>query len=246
MDEKLEQVLHKIKLLCEQNPEFKDKLISELKINVTQIEKKIEPDNEGFASIMRLQHERCNRKARYYYRDIKDESLRKELVNDYAKMLWYKSIFEVGKYFVHVNYQLENMLNYYLSHTNFHSKIEADPKKYLKTLVFNPKYKVDIDVYSYSFNKNDGSPLEVSKIQSLWAKILYWIVDTSQLDLLESNKSNFNAIISIRNEENHANSEFKKNSVSYWQSQEDGLGFAFIEAIIKYVRNSISKLDDEQ
>ena len=32
MDEKLEQVLHKVELLCEQNPEFADKLRGKLSI----------------------------------------------------------------------------------------------------------------------------------------------------------------------------------------------------------------------
>lgn len=243
MDEKLEHILQQVKLLCEQNPEFKEELVKAFQLGIPKIETKVEMSGDGFASAMRLQHERCRKKARYYYRDIKDAALRKDLVNDYAQMLWYKSIFEVGKYFVHVNYQVENMLNYYLAHTDFHKKVENNPKMYLRTLNITSGYKVDIDVYSYSFNKNDGKPLDVSKIRSLWAKILFWAIDTKELDVLEKNSSNFNAIISIRNEENHANSESKNKAIDYWQNLEDGLAFAFIEAIIKQIRNSVIRLE---
>ncbi|MGM9811012.1 MAG: hypothetical protein ACI30J_09135 [Paludibacteraceae bacterium] len=247
MDTKLEHILQKVLLLCAQNAEFANALREKLdgtiianhpnRCNVVPVEQ------ENFASIMRLQHENCRKKARKYYQKIKNPQLRKDLVNDYAQMLWYKSIFDIGKYFVYVNYQVENMLNYYLTLSDFHNKVAAQPRLYNTKLEFSKDYTVSIDVYSYAFDRYNGNaPLPPSKMKSLWAKILFWAVDTNQLDMLQQQKNNFNAIITIRNEESHAN-YMSKSSTKYWQNQEDGLGIAFIEAIIKQIRNTIINLE---
>ena len=209
MDDKLQQVLHKVELLCEQNPEF-DAALRE-KLGVAQIVNDevnvVNSESDSFSSAMRLQHQRCRSKARSYYAKIADEQLRQNLINDHAKMLWYKSIFEVGQYFVHVNYQAENMLNYYLSHTDFHKKVAAEPIKYCKKIEINPKYTISIDAYTYAFDKNKGnSPIDPPRINSLWVKFLYWAIDTDQEDILERFKTYLNAIVSVRNEVNHANS----------------------------------------
>ena len=243
MDEKLTHVLHQVELLCEQNLEFADALREQLKI-VSPAEPNVgAPSQDSFASAMRHQHEQCRKRARYYYREIKDKSLRKDLINDHAKMLWYKSIFEIGQYFVLVNYQVENMLNFYLDKTDFHAKIAANPTDYCLTLEINSKYSVSIDAYSYAFDKNNGnSPIEPSRINSLWVKLLYWALDTGQNDILEKYKTYFNAIISVRNEVNHANYASQKLALKYWQNQEDGMQFAFVEAVIKQIRKSIVSL----
>lgn len=245
MDDKVKEVLRKVELLCEQNPEF-DAALRE-KLGVTQIVDNevnvVSSESDSFSSAMRLQHQRCRSKSRYYYRDITDDSLRKDLINYYAKMLWYKSIFEVGPYFVHVNYQVENMLNHYLSHTDFHKKVAAEPIKYCKKIEINPQYTISIDAYSYAFDKNKGnSPVDPSRINSLWVKLLYWAVDTEQVEIMEKYKTYLNAIVSVRNEVNHANSASQKKSLKYWQDQEDGMQLAFVEAVIKQIRNSIVAL----
>lgn len=241
MDDKLLQVLHKVEQLCEQNVEFAAALKESLSVAPT------EPSaDSGFSSAMRLQHQRCRKKARSYYEKVEDEQLRQNLINDHAKMLWYKSIFEVGQYFVHVNYQVENMLNYYLAHTGFHDKVAAAPTRYCKKLEITPKYVISIDVYSYAFDKNKGnSPVDPARINSLWAKLLYWAVDTEQEEILEKFKTYLNAIVSVRNEVNHANSSSQKQSLKYWQDQEDGMQLAFVEAVIKQIRKSIIELKSE-
>lgn len=242
MDEKLKQVLHKIELLCDQNPEFKRELIKKVGAKEYMLSE-IAPEADNFASIMRLQHEKCRKKARNYYKGISDKALQIDLVNDYSQMLWYKSIFEIGKYFVYVNYQVENMLNYYLAHTDFHNKVATNPLSYYYELSITAKYVVKIDVYSFAFDRYNGNvPLPPNKIKSLWAKILYWAIDTNQMEMLEQQKSNFNSIITIRNGESHADSTSTNHSLQYWQNQEDSLPLGFIEKIIKQVRNSVENL----
>lgn len=249
MDTKLEHILQKVLLLCAQNAEFanalREKLDGTIIANHPNRSNVVHVEQENFASIMRLQHENCRKKARKYYQKIKNPQLRKDLVNDYAQMLWYKSIFDVGKYFVYVNYQVENMLNYYLALSDFHNKVAAQARLYNTKLEFSKDYTVPIDVYSYAFDRNNGAPQPPSKMNSLWAKILFWAVDTNQLDMLQQQKKNFYAIIKIRNEENHANYMSKSNT-KYWQEKEDEQALSFIENIIKNIRNTIINLESSK
>ena len=79
MDDKLLQVLHKVEQLCEQNVEFATALKESLSVAPT------EPNaDSGFSSAMRLQHQRCRKKARAYYEKIADDQLRQNLINDHA------------------------------------------------------------------------------------------------------------------------------------------------------------------
>lgn len=192
--------------------------------------------------LIRLNHNKNKAKARYYYRNIVEQKLKRQLVNDHALMIWYKSIYEIDQYFVHVNYQLENMLNYYLEHTDFHNKVNQFPREYCNTISISEGYKLDIDVSSYSFDKNKGNPIKVNLIKSLWAKILYWAIDTNNMDFLKKQAGNFAAIINIRNEYSHSYYDRKKSASKYWKTQEDDMSFAFIGAILKVVRNSIVEL----
>ena len=241
MDEKLTQVLHKVELLCEQNPEFATELRKKLGIaSVAEISNESTTFNpDSFASAMRLQHKRCRSKARNFYDSIVDVDLYHDLVNDYANMLWYKSMFEVGKYFVHVNYQIENMLNYYLDHSNFHKKVVANAPLYKYELKFSSNYTVSIDVFARAFDKNNNYlPIKPAKIDSLWAKLLFWAIDTKQKDIIEQKKTYFNAIISVRNETNHANYASEKKQLNYWKNQ-DSLQFGYVEDLIRKIRDSI-------
>ena len=198
-------------------------------------------DNDSFNTLLSLQHSKIRRKARAYYKEIKDAKLRNQLVNDHAMMIWYKSIYEVEKYFVHVNYQIENMLNYYLAHTDFYSKVQASPTSYNKVISISTNYKIEIDVYSYAF-KNNGTPISIEKISSLWAKLLYWAVNSENFDFLTNQAGNLNAIISIRNQTNHSYYGRQNNAATYWKDQEDDMNYAFIGGIVKHVRNTIKKL----
>ena len=197
-------------------------------------------DKDSFNTLLSLQHSKIRRKARAYYKEIKDVKLREQLVNDHAMMIWYKSIYDVEKYFVHVNYQIENMLNYYLAHTDFHSKVQASPTSYDKEIQVVKKTK-NIKVYSYAFT-DKGFPISIEKIPSLWAKLLYWAIDTNNLQFLCDHSGNFNAIIDIRNQTNHSYYGREIYSAKYWKDQEDDMNYAFIGGIVKHIRNTIKIL----
>ena len=230
MDEKLEQVLHQVERLCEQDSEFKEALKEKL--------------GASLSSAIRLQHERCMIKARDYYMRISDLELRGDLVKNYAKMLWYKSIFEIGQYFVQVNYQVENMMNFYLRNTDFHNKVKNMPARYCTTVEFSPQYSITIDALSYAYDKNQNL-VAPEKIASLWVKIYYWAIETNQKEFFEKNRQNFNNIISIRNEMNHANSSSPKSSLMYWLKHEDNFKYGYVERIIEQMRESIILLQKE-
>lgn len=195
-------------------------------------------------AFVRLQRNNAKKKARQYYKDIKHNALRRELVNDHALMLWYKSINELEHFFVYTNYQIENMLNYYISKTNAYDKILQEPRSYHKVIrASTSEYKIDIDCFIYFFNKNDNSPNPPTKINSLWAKLLYWdLTFQGNIDFISKQFSNLSAIINIRNESNHANYERNNSACSYWYSLDDDSQLAFVQLILKTIRNSIKNL----
>ena len=169
-------------------------------------------------------------------------TLRNQLVDDHAMMLWYKSIGELESFFVHVNYQIENMLNFYLDNSDCYNLIKSTPSTYCQTFTntgyTNKSFNLVIDCQSYFFDKN-SDPIPISKIKSLWAKILFWAIDHNQLAFVQQQFGNFSAIINIRNEANHSNYGRTNNSSKYWYAQEDDIALAFIGGIIRTVRNSI-------
>ena len=240
--EHLEKLLQFLDSLMKEpgNEWFVDELSKKIIKQHSNVESNI--DKDSFNTLLSLHHSKIRRKARAYYKDIKDVKLRNQLVNDHAMMIWYKSIYEVEKYFVHVNYQIENMLNYYLAHTDFHSKVQASPRSYNKVISISTNYKIEIDVYSYAFSKNNGPSISIEKILSLWAKLLYWAIDTNNFQFLCDQAGNFNAIINIRNQTNHSYYGRQINSAKYWKDQEDDMNYAFIGGIVKHIRNSIKKL----
>ena len=198
-----------------------------------------EVDGISDSAFVRLQRKVLRQKSRLYYKDIKDAQLKKELIDAHSQMLWYKTINELEKYFVYVNYQIENMLNYYIKNNDAFKKIRLDERKYCKTIFSSQKYTLTIDCSTYFFNKNNQQPNKISKIASLWAKLLFWSIDSGEPDFTEKQYNNLSAIIDIRNEQNHADYERNSNKCDYWYKQEDGLSFAFIEAIVKTIRNTI-------
>lgn len=205
---------------------------------VEELKKRFGKSTTEFDSFIKLQREKNRKKARVYYKDIKNPTLKNQLIDHHANMLWYKSIFEIEQFFVYVNFQIENMLNYYINQTDAHKKILNNPKAYFRE-IGNDNYKIKVDCFSYFFDKNSGKNNPAGKISSLWAKLVFWSIDASNLQILENQFNNFSAIINIRNDQNHANYLNESKSAVYWKNMEDDFSFAFIYAIIKTIRSSI-------
>lgn len=203
-------------------------------------------DGTTDSAYVRLQRKVLRQKSRAYYQKIKDEQLKKELTYAHSQMLWYRTINELEKYFLFVNYQIENMLNFYITENDAFTKIQSNARAYHKLLNpvsnSNKSRPMDVDCYIYFFNRNSQPPKpnRISKINSLWAKLLFWAIDkTGDIGYLERNYWNFNDIIEIRNEQNHANYERKGSKCERWYQLEDNTSFGFIDNILKTIRDSI-------
>lgn len=205
---------------------------------VDELKKRFGNNSNEFDSFIRLHREKQRKKARAYYKDIKEPVLRNQLIEHHAKMLWYKSISEIEQFFVYVNLQIENMLNFYINQTGAHDKISKNPSSFYK-INYIGDYKIDVDCQNFFFNKYTNKENTVDKINSLWAKLLYWAIDSNHYDFYTFQINNLSAIINIRNDQNHANYMKNSKSAKYWKDQEDDYAFAFIYAILKTIRTSI-------
>jgi hypothetical protein len=198
---------------------------------------------EQLSSFLRLQREKFRAKARKYYKNIDNDILRTQLIDDHAWMLWYKAVDDVVSYFNHVNLQIENIVNYYISGIDVHSKILEDPIAFSTTLVVNPKgtYSIDIDCNKDFFKSTSKglSHVPYSKVKSLWSKIWVWGVCTGNTVFIQSHASNIAAIINIRNDNNHRDSKFLSPTSEYWKNLEDDSNYGYILRILKEFRNSI-------
>lgn len=201
--------------------------------------------DEQLSSFLRLQREKFRAKARNYYKNIDNDILRNQLIDDHAWMLWYKAVDDVVSYFNHVNLQIENIVNYYISGIDVHSKILEDPIAFSTTLVVNPKgtYSIDIDCNKDFFKSTSKglSHVPYSKVKSLWSKIWAWGVCTGNTAFIQSQASNISSIINIRNDNNHRDSKFVSPTSEYWKNLEDDANYGFILMILKVFRNSIIK-----
>lgn len=129
MDEKLEQVLHKVELLCEQNPEFAIALRDKLKVGATTIAPASAgiPDEriskiEEYLALDRKLDDISPAETKYKevtYSFIKDVAVRDMLVSDFREMMRYRygtrshkaDFMEFCKY---AHFQLEGLVNYFM------------------------------------------------------------------------------------------------------------------------------------
>lgn len=199
--------------------------------------------NSELDAYLKLQRDKCKRKARKYYKDISNSSLRAQLIEDHARMLWYRSVDDVDNYFNYVNFQIENIVNYYLSTIDFHSKILANPTDYIHHLVVAPgKYELDIDCNKDFFKTTSSGIIRVpyNKVKTLWSKIWIWAICTGNKHLIISQANNIASIINIRNSNNHRDSRISNTiSADYWKNLEDDSNYGFIIMILRIFRDSI-------
>jgi hypothetical protein len=238
--EELKKLLSFIEALVQQpgNEEFVAGLRSLVVTDQTQ-----QYSDDQLSSYLRLQRERFKKKARRYYKDIADVKLRNQLVDDHAWMLWYRSVDDVVSYFNHVNLQIENIVNFYLSNIDVHSMILSDPTAFMCHVPVNSTgtYAIDIDCNRDFFrNTSSGlSKIPYAKVKSLWSKIWVWAICTGNTQLVMAQASNIASIINIRNDNNHRDSKVSSASSEYWKNLEDDANYGFIMLILKFFRNSI-------
>lgn len=193
------------------------------------------PSVDEFSSFIRLQRTQLRAKARQYYQDIPSARLRNELVEDYAEMLWYRYIGDIPQMFAHINFQVENMMNYYAHHTQAFKKVAENPTKY-HLIVQLPKWKTDIQC------KDGFTKVTSLNLINLKTKYAYWCIE-SGLPQKEVEKidRNIHAICQLRNYNEHRNTVESQpktlESLQYWEKHCDN-SFGYLLQILDRMKQS--------
>lgn len=191
----------------------------------------------SFEAFVRLQKSIFKKKAMEFYKYIPNESLKNELIKDFIEMSWYKMLNVIERYFLFAYYQMENMLNYYLLVNDCYTKISSNKSKYNMPLTD----KFVVDCYGYFFD-NKGAKIELSKVKSIWAKLLFWAIEEASYDWFKSNKSNFDNLVNLRNFESHRNSadinQYAIKQVNNFKIGDDS-NLSYTISILKRIKSTI-------
>jgi hypothetical protein len=238
--ENLEKLLVLIKQICDEkdNDWFKEKLIGQLIINSP--ENKNETSN-GFESYFKLLKKQFRIKANKFYENITDKQLKAQLVNDCVQMYWYQVNNDVNQLFVYAFFQMENMLNYYATHSNCYEKIKSNKNYY--THVFNENFIVSC---KSSFLDSEDNHKPIIKI-NIWGKLIFWAYDTNNIEYLKNQNNNFSNLINIRNSFIHKmTQEHKMENYSLdYVRYNDFSGFGFYTNILKEIMKTLTKISTD-
>jgi len=126
--------------------------------------------------------------GREFYENISDSSLQSELVFDFANMLWNKTIMDIPEMFVHINFQVENMLNVYANSNKIHKKARRNPDIfYYEMQSNNGKKPFDVKVKDrITWKDNKKVPVQIKdkalKDVDLWTKYAFWFIDSKIIE----------------------------------------------------------------
>jgi len=231
--ESLEKLLPIIYEICEspENSWFKDALYKKLNVERSN------PYMMAFPGYFALLKKQFKIKANKFYSPITNKKLKSELIEDCIKMFWYQVNNDIEQLFVFAFFQMENLLNHYITITKAHEKILLNQNYY--THKFSDTFVVNCHK---SFFSVKGDKYDLKKI-SIWAKIIYWVYDTNNLSLLTSN--NFSNLVNIRNSTNHRNSNiaYEVNPTVEFLKNSDYSSFGYYINILKEISKSISKIE---
>jgi hypothetical protein len=201
--ENLEKLILLLDQICadKENNWFKEKLLSQLIGNIpdTNNEQSI-----GFESYFKLLRKQFRIKANKLYENIKEKQLKHQLVSDCMQMYWHQINNDIHQLFVSAFFQMENMLNYYVSYANCYQKISANRNYYAHS--FSEKFSV---ACSISFFEKDNTEKSLIKV-NIWGKLVFWAYDTMNIEFLKKQSNNFSNMINIRNNYIHKSSEENK------------------------------------
>ena len=191
------------------------------------------PSVDEFSSFIRLQRTQLRAKARQYYQDIPSARLRNELVEDYAEMLWYRCIGDIPQMFAHINFQVENMMNYYAHHTRAIEKITANPQRYC-LVIQKTGWMTDC---GKGFAKAES--LNTVGLRFKWA---YWCIESGQPQkTVEDMNMNINTICQLRNYNEHRNTVESQQKaldrLQYWEKNCDS-SFGYLLQILDRMKQS--------
>lgn len=183
-------------------------------------------------------------KATEFYKNIHDKKLKKELVKDNVEMQWYQATHDVERFLLFTFYQVENLLNYYCIKADAYDKIEKDKNRYQHSFGFT------VICYDNFFNKNSGSTIPIEKVNPIYAKIAFWLVNSTRTGWYKSysNSYNMSDLIKTRNLISHrsSTSEPDANILKRIESlrRKDFSSLSFYINILKEIVKSIAELSD--
>lgn len=234
-----ENLIKLLKLVIEISKEPENDWFKELlkeKFDTSAIHR--EGDSLSADSFLRLQRKIFRTKALEFYKNIKEHNLRIELVKDFQEMLWYKVLNQVDNQYLFTYYQIENMINFFISKNSAHEKIKENPSHYV--IEFSEKFIVK----AYDYFYKSAKPIDVIKISSIYAKIVFWVVETDNKSwfLDKSRKFHFNNLVQIRNMKSHRNSHgdnsFVLSNIESIKKSDDS-NYSFLSAILSRIKNTL-------
>lgn len=238
MDEKLEQVLHQVELLCNQNLEFKAALRERLSLSDAQCFPK---DTSAFIN---LQRKNMRQKGYMFYQSVKRDNLRNQLINDYAMMLWHKCVGDIPKMFSCILFQMENMLNAYIQNEgdSVYKAVKDNPDLYVYRYEKEGLKPYTSIAKDYFFDSN-GNNKPIEKI-GIWAKYTYWYVSTQKSSSFQSlTHSLVSDVINFRNNTEHRNSikdapEWMPKHIESWSNDIEAK-FSYVDVLLSALLKSI-------
>ncbi len=192
----------------------------------------------AFDEFVRLQKKIFRLKSKEFYKEITDIELKAELERDYQEMLWWRMLNNVERQYLYSFFQIENMLNYYIVKNDAFKRIQKNKEKYI--IDFDEKFSVN--AYTYFFYNN--TPKEISKINSIYAKLAFWGIETNNKGWLmdKTRKDTIDQIVQIRNKASHRHSmdsnKYLLALVERFKSGDDS-NQSFITNVLRKIRDSV-------
>lgn len=171
----------------------------------------------GFPEFAKLLRKNFKKKAKKIYSDFNDVKLRQILIKDNVEMQWYMVLNDPGRFLLFLYYQIELLLNKYCIDFNSYEKINAEKNRFYFKV--NDGFEIVCFDSFYSKDRTGAiikKPLE--KINSIWAKLIFFVIDSNNIEWLEKNKSNFSTLINTRNKMSHRGFEIEDESDYIYQN----------------------------
>ena len=156
--------------------------------------------SNNLESFIRMQKKNYRRKALSFYKSVKDETLKGQLVNDHMSMLWFQQTGHIAEFCKYVCLQFENLINYYCVDKDCYSKILHNPNIYITTLWEN----FNVDCQKCFFDKFQ-KPIPIEKVH-IWQKIVFFCGTENKWEWRNTNNQNLSNMVNLRNATSHRSS----------------------------------------
>lgn len=203
-----------------------------------------EPSFKDFPTFLKHLKKNYKIKAKEFYRNIHNKKLKNELIKDNVEMQWYQATHNVERFLLYTFYQIENLLNYYCIETNSFEKIEKNKNHYQHSFGSN----FTVICYDNFFSKKTGDPHPIEKVNSVYAKITYWLKHSNRVAWYSSSSYNMSNLIKVRNKNSHRSSSSQpdENILKTLDilKKQDFSSLSFYINIVKEIVKSIDELGD--